>query len=128
MIVDTHCHLHDPAFADVRATVARSAISAVWGIVGVGCDPDTNERTLAAAEKAPGPLAPSLADDIAELVPALESPLPLGIGELVLQHPESTFPRIWQVIIGKLRDRGITVTEAVPADRQPRLTLLTAET
>ena len=53
MIVDTHCHLHDPAFADVRATVARSAISAVWGIVGVGCDPDTNERTLSAAEKAP---------------------------------------------------------------------------
>jgi TatD DNase family protein len=53
MIVDTHCHLHDPAFADVRATVARAAISAVWGIIGVGCDPDTNERTVASAEKAP---------------------------------------------------------------------------
>jgi TatD DNase family protein len=53
MIVDTHCHLHDPAFADVRATVSRAAVSAVWGIVAVGCDPDTNERTLDIARKAP---------------------------------------------------------------------------
>lgn len=49
MIVDTHCHLHDPAFGDVRATLARALEQDVWGVVAVGCDPATNERTLAAA-------------------------------------------------------------------------------
>lgn len=91
-------------------------------------EPSPLLQTLAAAESAPGRLAPSLADDIAELVTALESPLPLGIDELILQHPESSFPEIWQVIIGKLRDRGIQISEAVPANYQPRLTVLTAET
>lgn len=85
-------------------------------------------RTLAAAEKAPGLLAPSLADDIAELVTALESPLPLGINQLVLHHPETTFPQIWQVIIGKLRARGVQIAEAVPTSTPPKLTILTAET
>lgn len=85
-------------------------------------------RTLAAAENAPGELNPSLSDDIVELVAALDSPLPLGIEELILQHPEPTFPKIWQDIIGKLRVRGVRISEAVPADTPPRLTILTAET
>jgi RecB family exonuclease len=85
-------------------------------------------QTLAAAEKAPGQLAPSLADDVAELVTALDSPLPLGIDELILQHSEGSFPHIWQVILAKLRNRGIKVSESVTANTQPRLTLLTAET
>jgi TatD DNase family protein len=49
MIIDSHCHLHDPAFGDVRETVARARDHDVWGVVAVGCDPDSNERTLAAA-------------------------------------------------------------------------------
>lgn len=85
-------------------------------------------QTLAAAEKAPGPLAASLADDIAELVTALDSPLPLGIDELILQHPEHSFPQVWQVVIGKLRDRGVEISEAIPAATTPKLTILTAET
>jgi TatD DNase family protein len=53
MIVDSHCHLHDPAFSDVRGTVIRATEHNVWGAVGVGCDHATNERTLqAAAENA----------------------------------------------------------------------------
>lgn len=91
-------------------------------------EPSPLLQTLAAAEKAPGRLAPSLADDIAELVTALDSPLPLGIDELVLRHPEGSFPQVWQVIIGKLRDRGVQVSEAVPTGRAPRLTVLTTET
>ncbi|MDQ0863754.1 PD-(D/E)XK nuclease family protein [Arthrobacter globiformis] len=91
-------------------------------------EPSPLLRTLAAAETAASPLAPSLADDIAELVTALDSPLPLGVDELILQHPERSFPKVWQHIIGKLRDRGIRVSEAVPADSQPRLTVLSAET
>jgi TatD DNase family protein len=53
MIIDSHCHLHDPAFADVRGTVIRATEHNVWGAVAVGCDHATNERTLlAAAENA----------------------------------------------------------------------------
>lgn len=85
-------------------------------------------QTLAAAEKAPGQLAASLADDIAELVTALDSPLPLGIDELILQHPEPSFPQVWQVVIGKLRERGVEISEAIPAATTPKLTILTAET
>lgn len=49
MIVDSHCHLHDPAFADVRGTMIRATEHNVWGAVAVGCDLATNERTLLAA-------------------------------------------------------------------------------
>jgi TatD DNase family protein len=60
MIVDSHCHLHDPAFADVRATVRAAAEAAVWGVVAVGCDPETNERTLAAARAATKSVFPAI--------------------------------------------------------------------
>jgi TatD DNase family protein len=53
MIIDTHCHLHEPAFADVRTTLGVALTHDVWGVVGVGCDPQTNARTLAAAAAAP---------------------------------------------------------------------------
>ena len=53
MIIDSHCHLHDPAFADVRETLRTALAYDVWGIVAVGCDPETNARTLAAAAAAP---------------------------------------------------------------------------
>jgi TatD DNase family protein len=49
MIVDTHCHLHDSAFGDVRATLAQALECDVWGVVAVGCDPATNARTLETA-------------------------------------------------------------------------------
>jgi TatD DNase family protein len=53
LIIDSHCHLHDPAFGDVRGTVVRATEHNVWGAVAVGCDLATNERTLrAAAENA----------------------------------------------------------------------------
>ena len=49
MIIDSHCHLQDPAFADVRSAVNRAVEHDVWGIVAVGCDPVSNLRTLDAA-------------------------------------------------------------------------------
>ena len=42
MIIDSHCHLHDPAFADVPETLRVALAHDVWGVVGVGCDPETN--------------------------------------------------------------------------------------
>jgi TatD DNase family protein len=49
LIVDTHCHLHDAAFTDVRSTLSRANDFDVWGVVAVGCDPTSNLRTLDAA-------------------------------------------------------------------------------
>ena len=46
MIIDSHCHLHDPVFSNVRDTVSRALTHDVWGVIAVGCDPQTNERTL----------------------------------------------------------------------------------
>ena len=48
MNVDSHCHLHDAAFSDLRATLSRALESDVWGVVAVGCDPQSNARTLEA--------------------------------------------------------------------------------
>ena len=53
MIIDSHCHLHDPAFADLRETLRLSLTHDVWGTVAVGCDAETNTQTLAAAAAAP---------------------------------------------------------------------------
>ena len=53
MIIDSHCHLHDPAFRDVREMLSTALAHDVWGVVAVGCDPATNLRTLAAAASAP---------------------------------------------------------------------------
>ena len=53
MIIDTHCHLHHAAFADVRETLRTALAHDVWGMIAVGCDPDTNVKTLAAAATAP---------------------------------------------------------------------------
>jgi TatD DNase family protein len=53
MIIDSHCHMHEPAFADVRETLRVALTFDVWGAVAVGCDAETNARTLAAAAQAP---------------------------------------------------------------------------
>jgi len=49
MIIDSHCHLHDPAFEDTRGVVTRATEHGVWGVIAVGCDAETNRRTLEAA-------------------------------------------------------------------------------
>src|SRR5262245_5831281 len=53
MIIDSHCHLHAAAFADPRETLRVAQSYDVWGVVAVGCDPATNERTLEAARALP---------------------------------------------------------------------------
>lgn len=53
MIIDSHCHLHDRAFGDLRETLSTALAHDVWGLVAVGCDHETNARTLAAAGAAP---------------------------------------------------------------------------
>ena len=41
MLIDSHCHLHDPAFGDVRDTLRTALAFDVYGVVAVGCDPAT---------------------------------------------------------------------------------------
>jgi TatD DNase family protein len=53
MIVDTHCHLHHKAFADVREALRTALTHDVWGVIAVGCDPETNAWTLTASTAAP---------------------------------------------------------------------------
>ena len=53
MIIDSHCHLHAAAYADPRDTLQVALTHGVWGVVAVGCDPATNERTLEAARALP---------------------------------------------------------------------------
>ena len=60
MIIDSHCHLHDTAFADVRETLKKALVQGVWGVVAVGCDPETNARNLAAAATLPKGVWPAL--------------------------------------------------------------------
>ncbi|MBV8152186.1 MAG: TatD family hydrolase [Candidatus Eremiobacteraeota bacterium] len=49
-MIDTHAHVHDPAFDEDRATVvARAKANGVTQIVTVGCDLRDSERALAAA-------------------------------------------------------------------------------
>jgi TatD DNase family protein len=58
MIIDSHCHLHDAAFADVRETVRLAVAHDVYGIVAVGCDATSNELTLAAGAALPRAIYP----------------------------------------------------------------------
>src|SRR5438128_12443747 len=60
MIIDSHCHLHDPAFADLKETLRLSMAHDVWGAIAVGCDPETNAPTLEAAAAAPKAVWPCL--------------------------------------------------------------------
>ncbi|HXG16452.1 MAG TPA: TatD family hydrolase [Calidithermus sp.] len=53
MVVDTHCHLHDPAFRNVPEVLNTALAHDVWGVVAVGCDADSNAQTLAVARAHP---------------------------------------------------------------------------
>src|SRR2546425_5759866 len=53
MVIDTHCHLHDRAFADAREALRVALAHDVWGVVAVGCDAETNALTLTRAASAP---------------------------------------------------------------------------
>jgi len=55
VLVDTHCHLADPAFdADRRAVLARARRAGVGHVVVVGASVETSERAAAIARETPG--------------------------------------------------------------------------
>ena len=55
MLIDTHCHLDDPRYAeDLEAVLARAGEAGVGAVVIPGADPDTLPRAVAIAEEHPG--------------------------------------------------------------------------
>lgn len=60
MIIDSHCHLHADAFRDVREALRQAETFDVWGVVAVGCDPSSNDRTLAVAAATPKSVWPAI--------------------------------------------------------------------
>lgn len=124
----------DPWSTSAELLEARDdAVSNGWsGVLPLDASPGANVspllQTLAAVETANGDVSPALADDIRGLPAALLSPLPLGIDQVILQHAESSFPKIWQDIFMLLRGRGILVSEKAVSGAQPQLHVLTAET
>lgn len=55
ILVDTHAHLHDPAFApDREATLERARAAGVGLLVSVGTDPATSGEAVALAERHAG--------------------------------------------------------------------------
>ena len=54
MLVDTHCHLADQAFADVSATLTRARTAGVTRVIAVGGAPESNRAVLALARRHEG--------------------------------------------------------------------------
>jgi len=53
MTIDTHCHLHAPAYADLGETVREALTHDVWGVIAVGVDAASNDENLRAATAFP---------------------------------------------------------------------------
>ncbi len=54
MLIDTHCHIADPAFdADRDAVIARALASDVQKMIVIGTDLESSQRAIALAEKYP---------------------------------------------------------------------------
>ncbi|MFD1210632.1 PD-(D/E)XK nuclease family protein [Arthrobacter sp. GCM10027362] len=124
------------SFAVDRWSTAQELLRARDELVANGWDgtlPDGQVsellRCLAGLEHLELPLDAALVDDIAALPEALDSPLPLGISVIELQHPLGTLPAIWRRILAKLESRGVRITEPEDGFRKaPRITVLEAET
>ena len=86
-------------------------------------------RSLCELEQVGFPLAPALADDVASLVADLDTPMPLGISHVQLQHPSSTLPAVWRTILSKMAARGVHISEPYSGSNPaPEITVLEAET
>ena len=68
MIIDSHCHLHDAAFADVRETVRLAVAHDVYGIVAVGCVNRATATGSLAAAPGVAPATPATAGALANSV------------------------------------------------------------
>lgn len=104
MLVDTHAHLHDPAFdADRAAVLARARAAGVTAFLTIGTDVGTSEAAIALAAREPDVHAAvgihphdartadaAALDRIAALATA---PKVVAVGEIGLDHYRDHSPR-----------------------------------
>ncbi|UKA55482.1 PD-(D/E)XK nuclease family protein [Arthrobacter sp. FW305-BF8] len=106
----------------------------VNGWTGLAPDGSTAKlQALAALEQSLLPLDLAFADYPLELIRELEgeptSHWPLGIVQLELQHPRSSFPAIWSRLIDALERRGVRIAEpSLPTEPVGEVTVLVAKT
>ncbi|MDF9751570.1 PD-(D/E)XK nuclease family protein [Arthrobacter sp. ES3-54] len=106
----------------------------VNGWTGLAPDGSTAKlKALASLEQSQLPLDRAFADYPMELIHELESATAahwtLGISQLKLQHPRSSFPAIWNRLIGALERRGVMVVEpSLPTEPVGEVTVLVAKT
>ncbi len=104
MLIDTHCHLADPAYdADREGVLARAAAAGVERVVVIGETPETAERALALCAAHPGLAATAGlhpheasrwdAATAAWLRQALGSPQVVAAGETGLDYHYDHSPR-----------------------------------
>jgi TatD DNase family protein len=53
MTIDSHCHLHDRAYADLGETLRVALTHDVWGVIAVGVDAESNAYNLRSATAFP---------------------------------------------------------------------------
>ncbi|HWC05013.1 MAG TPA: TatD family hydrolase [Methylomirabilota bacterium] len=107
MLVDTHAHLHDPAFdADRSAVLARARAAGVTGFLTIGTDVGTSEAAVALAATEPDVYAAvgiHPHDARAAAAPAIEriaalarAPRVVAVGEIGLDYFRDLSPRAVQ--------------------------------
>jgi TatD DNase family protein len=60
MMIDSHCHLHDRAYADLAETLRVALTHDVWGVIAVGVDAESNAYNLRSATAFPKAVWPCL--------------------------------------------------------------------
>ena len=104
MLVDTHAHLHDPAFdGDRPAVIARARVAGVGGFLTIGTDVPTSEAAVALAAAEPDiygavgihPHDASTADEaaLARIAALARAPRVVAIGEIGLDYYRDHSPR-----------------------------------
>src|SRR5712691_6880221 len=60
MMIDSHCHRRDRAYADLGETLGVALTHDVWGVIAVGVDADSNAYNLSVATAFPKAVWPCL--------------------------------------------------------------------
>lgn len=123
-MIDTHCHVHDPAFdADRDEVIARAREAGVTAMVTIGEDLPDSRRAIATAQQydiasAPGVhphRAAEAPDDLeAQLSRLLDERSVVALGEIGLDYYYEHSPRDKQIDVLRrqlrlAKERGVTV-------------------
>src|SRR5262245_41751411 len=107
MLIDSHCHLHDAAFAaDVEAVLERARQAGVERLITIGTSIAESRAAVALAEKYAGVYAtvgiaphdeqPFTAQTSNELRDLAQHPKVVALGEFGLDYHYDTLPRATQ--------------------------------